>query len=116
MRIDIDDTETDDGLFVLHRGEPFTGEVTESDRDGNLLSLVSYVGGRPDGPEWQWYPNGQPKAQATSVRGLAVGVAKQWHPNGQLAAEKVFTDNGRLVEVREWSEDGAPIERPRRAL
>ncbi|MGH6656547.1 MAG: endonuclease V, partial [Actinocrinis sp.] len=40
-----------------------------------------------------------------------VGVARRWHPNGVLSEEDHF-DDGELVEVRKWDENGNYIVEP----
>ncbi|KOG33006.1 hypothetical protein AQJ84_34005 [Streptomyces resistomycificus] len=93
---------------LLYRGRPFTGEVEEY-LGGVRVSLESYVDGLPDGPGREWYEDGSPESEMTVRKGRAVGVAKRWHPNGVLASERVFSeDNGALLAVREWDEDGLP--------
>lgn len=108
-RVDVDDTEWDDGLFLLHDGEPFTGEVEETDADGRLLALETYRNGLADGDALRWHQNGRLRSEVVSNMGHAVGRAREWHENGQLAAEKTFDEGGRLVEVSMWDEDGAPV-------
>lgn len=115
MRVNTDDTEWDDGLFLLHGGEPFTGEVEEKNADGRLVSLETYRNGLADGTALYWHPNGQLKSEVISDMGHAVGRSREWHENGTLAVEKTFDDGGRLVEVRRWDENGEPVESQGRA-
>ncbi|MBL3666419.1 hypothetical protein JL475_10525 [Streptomyces sp. M2CJ-2] len=109
-RIDIDDAEVDmdETQRLLYRGEPFTGEVTES-LGGKLVSLDAYVGGIQNGPSREWHKDGTLRSEGTVREGLPRGEFKEWHPNGTLAARKVFDDDGlTLREEYRWDEDGRP--------
>ena len=109
-RINIDDPEVDMDLAqrLLYRGQPFTGEVEEY-LGGARVSLETYVDGLPDGPGWEWYKDGTLESEVTVRKGRAVGVAKKWHPTGVLASERTFSeDNGALLSIREWDENGQP--------
>lgn len=108
MRINIDDTDIDDSLHYLYQGEPFTGEVVETNQAGQILNLITLSGGRGHGLELSWHPNGQLKTETTLEDGRAVGISRAWHPNGQLADEREFDDDGDLVSVIRWNEDGSP--------
>lgn len=108
MRINVEDTDIDDGLRYLYQGEPFTGEVVEANQDGQILSLITLSGGIGHGPDLSWHPDGQRKTETTVQEGRAVGIGRAWHPNGQLAEEREFNDYGDLVRVSRWNEDGSP--------
>jgi antitoxin component YwqK of YwqJK toxin-antitoxin module len=109
MRINIDDTDLDDAGSYLHDGELFTGELVETDREGNVLALTPVVKGRVHGIERTWHRDGALETETSVVNGVAVGASRQWHPNGQLAEEREFTDRGNLVAVRRWSEGGTAL-------
>ncbi|MCG8922198.1 toxin-antitoxin system YwqK family antitoxin [Lentzea sp. CC55] len=105
MRVNIEDTDEDyNGL--LHEGVPYTGEVVEIGREGNLISSYHYYSGVADGPYSEWYGRDRPYKQGTIKFGLLVGVNRQWHPNGQLAVETEYDDMGRQLYRREWDENG----------
>jgi antitoxin component YwqK of YwqJK toxin-antitoxin module len=111
MRIDIDDVDFDDGVHYRYNGELVTGEVVETDRDGNLIELTPVVDGRPNGVERAWYADGTLRVETTVVNGNATGTSRKWHPNGRLAEERDFDRSGGLVAIRLWDEDGTPVER-----
>ena len=117
MRVNIDDTDMDKAQRFTYDGELFTGEVVETDRDGNVIGLTTVRDGIPHGPDLGWYPDGTLEGRTTVVDGMVVGVSSHWHPNGRLAEEREFDDRGQLVDVRRWREDGTPIltNPPRRA-
>lgn len=119
MRINIDDTTLDDDAsHFLYDGEPFTGELVETDPAGSVIALTPVVDGRRHGLEQAWYRDGTLRSETTVVGGVAMGTSKEWHPNGRLAEERDFDDRGDLVAVRRWSEDGSPValDRSRRDL
>ena len=86
-RVDVDDLEYDlDQRVIGPDGLPFTGEAIERDANGNVLAIVTYRDGWKDGPEIHYYPN------------------------GQLKAERIYNDEGRLVDVHRYAPDGTRIE------
>ncbi len=108
MRINIDDTEFGSDLRYLYEGEPFTGEAVETISEGQVVALSTYRNGLAHGPMFEWYPDGQRKFEGEARDGRAVGVSREWHRNGQLAEERIFDEEGDLVSVRRWDEQGAP--------
>ena len=112
MRVDIDDTSFDDGFTYMYEGEPVTGEIVETDPDGNVVTVIPVVDGVPNGTERAWYPDGTLRLEIPMVNGAVRGTSRQWHPDGRLAQECDFDDRGDLVAIREWTEDGTPVERP----
>lgn len=109
MRVDVDEVDHDDDLVLTYRGEPFTGEVVEHGRDGAVTSSINYVDGIEHGSSRFWYPDGTLQSEATARRGVAVGVARDWYSNGKLAIERTFDDDGVLVEIKRWGEDGVEM-------
>lgn len=91
-RSEFDELDSDDSLEYVLAGEPFTGEVVETDRSGRLLSLSTVVAGQPDGLTTIWYSDGTKKLQETIKNGSPVGMAQRWHVNGVLAEEKTFDE------------------------
>ena len=108
MRINIDDTETDSDGSTLYEAKPYTGEVIETDRDGNLIYLNTYTMGWDDGPYREWYAGGGLKGEGRTRLGIPVGIWRAWHENGQLAEESVYDDegSGKRLRRRVWAEDG----------
>jgi antitoxin component YwqK of YwqJK toxin-antitoxin module len=111
VRINIDDVDFDDGVNYLHDGLPMTGEVVETDHDGNVIELTPVVNGRANGVELSWYSDGTLHIETTVVDGRATGTSRRWHRNGQLAEERDFDPRGALVAIRLWDEDGTPVPR-----
>jgi antitoxin component YwqK of YwqJK toxin-antitoxin module len=111
MRVNIDDTDSDDGSMRLYQGVPFTGEVVETDGDGNLVYLNTYNQGFEAGPYREWYPGGGLRAEGQVELGKGpVGVWRQWYRNGQLSREDVYGDAGGLLRRRGWTEDGTLVD------
>ena len=111
MRINIDDATVDDGFTYRYEGELVTGEIVETDPSGNVVGLTPVVDGVPNGIERAWYPDGTLRLEIPMADGAAQGTSRRWHPNGRLAEERDFDDRGNLVAIREWAEDGTPVER-----
>ncbi|AQS72196.1 hypothetical protein B1H29_23745 [Streptomyces pactum] len=101
----------DDAQRLLHRGEPFTGEVTEH-LGGKLVSLDVYAEGVQHGPSREWHKDGTLRSEGTVREGLPRGGFREWHSNGTLASRAVFDDDGlTLREDHQWDEDGLPTRR-----
>lgn len=113
LRINDDDPELeqDEDLYFRYRGELFTGEIAEHGPGGELISLVAYKDGWPEGWYRVWYLDGTPKAETFYENRRAVGVSRRWHPNGTLAEEDVF-EHGDKVQTRAWDEQGRFIVHP----
>ncbi|GAA2677952.1 MULTISPECIES: hypothetical protein [Actinosynnema] len=96
----------EDGEFVLHGGEPYTGEVVELREDGSVITLYTCTSGYYDGPYRETYPDGGPYKEGVMRMGLSVGLHRRWHPSGRLAREDLFDERGHVAR-REWDVDGA---------
>jgi len=107
LRIDTDDPDLDhdEDLYWWYRGELFTGEIAEYHPNGTMIGLDGYKGGKLDGWSRSWYPDGTLKRESFHANRQVVGIARDWHPNGMLAEENVFED-GSLVDIRNWDEEG----------
>ncbi|GAB3442562.1 hypothetical protein GCM10027570_09670 [Streptomonospora sediminis] len=106
MRVHDDDTESDEDGFVLYNGEPFTGEVIETNKEGDVVSLVTYKMGIEHGPWVEWYSNGQKMVEGHNHQGSAVGTWKKWHKNGVISEERIHNDNHRAATYRSWDKNG----------
>lgn len=113
LRINDDDPELDqdEDLYYRYRGELLTGEIAEHGPDGELVSLVAYRDGWPEGWYRTWYLDGTPKSETFYEDRKVVGLSRRWHPNGTLAEEDVF-EHGDRVESRSWDEQGRFIVHP----
>jgi len=107
MRVNIDDTDFDDGLRYFYKGEPLTGEAVETDPDGNMNEITTFRNGVEEGPQLAWYSDGSRKYESMLSNGNPIGVVRKWYRNGQLQEEREFDQNGRMSKVRQWNEDGS---------
>lgn len=113
LRVNDDDPDLDqdENLYYWYRGELFTGEIAEHGPEGELVSLIAYKDGWPEGWYRVWYLDGTLKSEAFYENRKVVGVSRKWRPNGTLAEEDVF-EHGDKVETRNWDEQGHFIVRP----
>ena len=109
MRVDLDapGVDVNIGQRYTYRGQPFTGELYETDGSGQWMTLSGVRDGIPDGPHREWFPDGMPRAEILVVDGRARGTSRNWHDSP--AVEREFDDNGSLMVVRRWAEDGSPL-------
>ena len=113
LRVDMDDDdfEFDEDQSATYRGELLTGVLVEYDPNGVLRTETGYEKGKPHGLSRHWYADGALESETMNEHNRAVGVSRSWHSNGVLAEEGYF-DNGHLVEIRRWDEDGKFIVNP----
>jgi antitoxin component YwqK of YwqJK toxin-antitoxin module len=108
VRVNADDLKLDAAEYVVHNGERFTGEAVETTDDGHVISLNTYVNGHEEGPQREWYYDGQLRSEYFVVNGRIVGEARQWHENGRLAQVQHWDDHGEMRGHEEWDENGHP--------
>lgn len=107
-KIDVDDPDVDmdDAQRLFYEGELYTGEVAEYQGEA-LVSLDTYVEGRPYGLSRSWYQDGVLKSEGTLQGGRPVGEYREWHQNGMLKSRQVFGEAGYdLLEEQQWDEAG----------
>ena len=106
QRINEADTDMDEDERVLYQGVPFTGEVVETDEDGVVIGLNTYLDGRENGPQRAWYDDGTPRSEYQATAGVPTGESHRWHWNGKLARRQQYDEFG-VVRLREvWDVDG----------
>ncbi|ANZ42989.1 hypothetical protein BBK82_24195 [Lentzea guizhouensis] len=110
MRVNRHQTVETPAAILLHNGEPFTGELEDTDTGGRTIALTSYVNGLEHGPQTEWYPTGEKHVEGRCDQGCAVGEWREWHRNGKLAEQSLFNKFGELVELRRWDENGVLVE------
>jgi antitoxin component YwqK of YwqJK toxin-antitoxin module len=106
LRVDENELDWDEDNEPSYRGEPFTGESAEYAPDGRLMSLTTYVDGLADGPFQVWAKTGTLIVEGRSRLGDPVGTQREWYDNGAPKAEHIYGDGGRLLNVRNWDENG----------
>jgi hypothetical protein len=110
MRVNGEDVVMSASLTVWYRGELFTGEVVDTDDDGQVVGLTTYEQGLEHGPQYELFPDGRKKAQGSCDRGGVVGVWREWHANGNLAELNVFNKYSERVRRLRWDESGELVE------
>ncbi|WP_199443926.1 toxin-antitoxin system YwqK family antitoxin [Umezawaea beigongshangensis] len=110
MRVNRVDTVLDRGVWLLHEGERFTGEVVDTDVEGRVIGLTSYAHGVEHGPQAEWYPDGTKKSEGVTEKGNAVGEWREWHSNGQLAQYDLLDEHGDPLRTQRWDEAGTLVQ------
>ena len=103
-RVNIDDVEFDDQLALVN-DVPFTGLVFVMCTNGQLEAEYNYVEGLPSGIQRTWYPDGNLMEEWSAIRGRGSAWTREWYQEGTMKSERIY-ENGALVRVREWGEDG----------
>ncbi|MGW4242995.1 toxin-antitoxin system YwqK family antitoxin [Nocardia sp. NPDC004722] len=105
MRISGDQAYDDDG-YLSYDGAPYTGEVEVFAENGQRVELSSYYEGVENGPQQEWWPNGNKRAEGYTDMGAAVGEWRYWHENGQMSEEVVLNANGDQLTRKRWDAAG----------
>jgi antitoxin component YwqK of YwqJK toxin-antitoxin module len=66
------------------------GLVKEWAKDGTQVYEATYVDGKKEGLEQQWYATKQKKVEVPYSNDLPNGVATEWHRNGKKKSEGLF--------------------------
>ncbi|HJP76361.1 MAG TPA: hypothetical protein VJ914_18985 [Pseudonocardiaceae bacterium] len=106
QRVNADDTDMDESERVLYQGEPFTGEVVETDEDGVVIRLNNYLDGKEEGAQREWFNDGMLRSEYHATGGLPTGESREWHENGRLARRQEFDQYGHLRVREDWDEHG----------
>lgn len=85
---------------------PFEGILLERDAGRFVRMAVRVAGGRPDGREWRWYPNGRLESVRAYSAGRKVGVHRGWWSDGSSRFEADFRDDGFHGRYRAWYANG----------
>ena len=91
-------------VYLAGSDEPYTGLVRDFYPNGQRESESSYVDGKQDGIDTEWYDDGQKKAERTWALGQRVHEILWWE-NGQKRHESKYVD-GKLHGGTSWFEDG----------
>ena len=96
-----------DGLYYKpFTNEPLTAKVEIYFSNGQLMSEITYVKGKPEGLEQWWHDNGQLWYQYMYVNGKKEGLYRGWDENGKLRSSRHYV-NGKLHGLlQEWEETG----------
>ena len=110
MRVNRDLTAETPAAILTYNGQPFTGELEDTDAEGRVIGLTSYAGGIEHGPQAEWYPTGEKYIEGQCEQGSAVGEWREWHRNGKLAEHSLFNKFGELIQLQRCDEDGVLVE------
>lgn len=116
MRVNREQTTDTTAGIRTHQGQPFTGEVEDTDAHGRVIAITSYVGGIEHGPQTEWYPTGEKYIEGRCEQGCAVGEWREWHRNGKLAEHSSFNRFSEMVHRRQWDVDGNLVEDKRSGI
>lgn len=98
----------EDGLTRrLNEEQPFTGAVTQRDRDWNLRYFCYYQKGKLHGPELKFWEDGTLRRNFDYENGSKVRH-REWFENGNPKTDAMFVDGHAIGPHKTWFEDGSP--------
>ena len=80
---------------TYYKGEPFTGEIFENYKNGQLKGKNYWEDGKRDGLEEVYYENGQLKVKKNYKDGKRDGLYEMYYENGQLKYKSNYKDGKR---------------------
>ena len=101
-----------------HSCPDVTGTLREWFPNGNIKSEIKVYKGNQQGMCRRWFENGQLANEGEFVNGKKAGNYSQWNENGVLIferiqtfnstlfCEKVFDDDGQILQLRSYKDDG----------
>ena len=84
----------DDGTPAIHKGEPYTGWITQS--SDPVFGVAFLSDGIDDGPFLLIHPNGEPMINGSFSEGLKSGKWISWDENGQVESEESWLKGEKL--------------------
>ena len=97
-------TAQDQRLFYRH--QPFNGWTYELHHHGHLYRLIPYRGGRIEGTEIHWYPDGRRWVERSFKEGVADGEWKMWFSDGKVQALSHYSHGEPDGESWAWNQSG----------
>ena len=98
----------EDGRMIHPNGSGLlSGWVKFQDEYGK--GLQRFKDGKMDGPEVNWYANGQKESEINWKDGKLDGLWIWWHENGQKQEEATHKD-GERISARYWNSKGEEVE------
>jgi antitoxin component YwqK of YwqJK toxin-antitoxin module len=82
LNLDPNLKKTDNGWF--YKGQPFSGNMLEKEKDGRLVYQLPIIDGKENGIAKGWYNTGEKLLKRIFENGKIAGDFKQWWPNGRL--------------------------------
>jgi antitoxin component YwqK of YwqJK toxin-antitoxin module len=102
-RVEFETVEFDDD-FARVAGVPFTGVVVTLHPNGQKGEGI-YRDGLPDGPQREWYSNGQLKREWIAIRSHGSSKITEWYESGQMK-RRSYARFEWVVREQEWTERG----------
>ena len=87
--------------ITYYKGEPFTGEMFQNYKNGQLRYKQNYEDGKIDGLSESYYENGQLEDKANWKDGKEDGLIEVYYENGQLKYKLNYKD-GKQDGLIEW--------------
>ena len=84
----------DDGTPAMHKGEPYTGWITQS--SDPVFGVAFLSDGIDDGPFLLIHPNGEPMMNGFFSVGLKSGKWISWDKDGQVESEESWLKGEKL--------------------
>lgn len=75
--------------------------------NGTLKLEGNYKNNYKDGIFRKWYENGQIKELATYRRDTLIGEGKWYHENGQMSSHEKYDNEGNLISIKQWNDEGS---------
>ena len=87
--------------ITYYKGEPFTGEMFQNYKNGQLRYKQNYEDGKIDGLSESYYENGQLENKENYKDGKEDGLIEVYYENGQLKYKLNYKD-GKQDGLIEW--------------
>ncbi len=78
------------GILYDYQGAPFTGVLQQFFPNGNVVTEITCVNGRPEGVWREYYPNGQMMEESYFKYNREYGPYTQWDENGNIILQGNF--------------------------
>ncbi|MDA9969053.1 hypothetical protein N9E63_03520 [Polaribacter sp.] len=97
--------------ITYYKGEPFTGEIFENYKNGQLWAKANYKDGKEDGLYESYYKNGQLRSKVNWKDGKEDGLLELYYENGQLESKQNYKDGKREDgSLESYDKDGKRID------
>jgi antitoxin component YwqK of YwqJK toxin-antitoxin module len=77
----------------LYKGKPFSGYMTQIEKDGKVVYQLPIIEGKENGLAKGIYNTGEKLMERNFINGKREGVFKQWWPNGNYRYLFTFKNN-----------------------
>ena len=92
--------------IIYYKGTPFTGEIFENYKNGQLNSKENFKDGKRDGLSEWYYENGKLQVKSNYKDGKENGLYEQYDENGQLRYKINFKDGKENGLFEQYDENG----------